>query len=92
MNIAVAQSGGPTAAINAPLAGVIKAAKESSEINTVFGARYGIEGVINDNLVNLNEIICNDTALKMLCVTPSAALGSCRFRLPPFEKDASVYE
>ena len=45
-NLLVAQSGGPTAAINATLAGVIRAANESEEIDTVYGALYGIQGVL----------------------------------------------
>lgn len=92
MNIAVAQSGGPTSAINASLLGVIKAALNSKEIETVFGAFYGIEGVINDNFVNLNEIFENEYNRQLLKQTPSTYLGSCRYKLPDFEKQPQVYE
>ena len=92
MNIAVAQSGGPTAAINATLAGVCAAAFENKDIDTVFGARHGIEGIINDELVRLNDLLKTELDIKKLCATPSAALGSCRKRLPDAKADASVYE
>ena len=52
-NFAVAQSGGPTAAINATLLGVIEGAMESG--CTIFGAVNGIRGVIDNNFMNLNE-------------------------------------
>ena len=57
MNIAVAQSGGPTCAINASLLGVIKEALRHPEIRTIFGSINGIEGIINDQLINLKTAI-----------------------------------
>ena len=45
-NLLVAQSGGPTAAINATLSGVIDAAIKSGSVGEVFGACYGIQGVL----------------------------------------------
>ena len=48
MNIAIAQSGGPTCAINASLAGVFSAGKKSGRIDKIFGVLNGIEGIIND--------------------------------------------
>ena len=54
-NCVVAQSGGPTAAINASLAGVIYGAL-MSDIHTVFGAVNGIEGVLKENFVSLNHL------------------------------------
>ena len=53
MNCIVAQSGGPTAAINATLAGVIKGAFINN-FDNVYGSVNGIEGILNDNIVNLN--------------------------------------
>ena len=53
MNIAVAQSGGPTCAINASLVGVFIEALKTKEIGAVFGSINGIEGVINDNFIDL---------------------------------------
>ena len=51
-NAIVGQSGGPTTVINASLAGVIKGAFAANEIETIYGAEHGIEGVLADNLVN----------------------------------------
>ena len=54
-NLLVAQSGGPTAAINATLAGVIKQAIKEEQIDQVYGACYGIQGVLEQKFVNLTE-------------------------------------
>ena len=55
-NIAVAQSGGPTAAINSSLAGVFTGALASGEIGPVFGSVNGIEGVLKDEFIDLQQI------------------------------------
>lgn len=85
-NLLVAQSGGPTAAINATLAGVISEAIKHEEIETVYGAVNGIEGVLNDKIIKLNDI-----DLDLLSQTPSAYLGSCRNKLPNFEENEEKY-
>ena len=54
-NAIVGQSGGPTAVINASLAGVIETAVRSKTIDRVFGMRFGIEGVLNDFLLDLGS-------------------------------------
>ncbi len=92
MNIAVAQSGGPTCAINSSLLGVFTEAQKSPSIKTVYGSLNGIEGVINDNLISLNDVIKNDDDLELIRQTPSTLLNSCRYKLPDFETDCSVYE
>lgn len=92
MNIAVAQSGGPTCAINASLVGVVKECWKNQQIDAVFGSINGIEGMINDNLVNLKSVIQTNEDMELLRLTPSTVLGSCRYKLPDFEKDSSVYE
>lgn len=86
-NLLTAQSGGPTAAINASLAGVIRAGVESGAIGQVFGAVHGIEGVLNDFILPLDDL---DTSL--LKQTPAAYLGSCRNKLPPAAENPAVYE
>ena len=53
MNIAVAQSGGPTCAINASLVGVFREALAHTEIDAIFGSINGIEGIIRDHMVDL---------------------------------------
>ena len=91
MNIAVAQSGGPTCAINSSLLGVFRQAMQYDEIETVYGSVNGIEGIINDNLVSLNDIILDDDEIELIRQTPSTVLGSCRYKLPEVGKDESVY-
>lgn len=81
-NAIVGQSGGPTTVINASLAGVIKGAFAANEIETIYGAEHGIEGVLADNLVNLNERFADPKMLNLLIHTPAAYLGSCRYKLP----------
>ena len=81
-NAVVGQSGGPTAAINATLAGVIRGALEAECIDKVYGMRNGIEGFINGNVLELNDIFADEEQLCVLEQTPAAALGSCRKKLP----------
>ena len=93
-NAVVGQSGGPTAAINATLSGVIKgalAAKEQGAINTLYGMRNGIEGFLKENLVDLFDVFADTDKLKTLEATPAAALGSCRRKLKSHEEDADTY-
>ena len=95
-NAVVGQSGGPTAAINATLSGVIRGALENEAIVKIYGMRNGIEGLIDKRLVVLNEIFANEENLHLLEQTPAAALGSCRKKLPSptSEKaeDVALYE
>lgn len=91
-NIIVAQSGGPTAAINATLTGVIKRAMESEEIDIIYGARHGIQGLLEEKLVNISEKIESKNQLDQLRRTPAAALGSCRFKLRDLDEDDSQYK
>lgn len=79
----VGQSGGPSCAINATLAGVIHAASESKKVERILGSFHGIEGVLRDNTIDLT----NFTELDKLCATPAMALGSCRFKLPADQND-----
>lgn len=91
MNIVVAQSGGPTAAINASLLGVFRHAVKYG-IDTVYGSINGIEGLINNDLIKLGDIIATDEDIELIRQTPSTVLGSCRYKLPELTKDSSVYE
>jgi len=85
-NLVVAQSGGPTAVINASVAGVAEEAfKNSDVIPGVFGSLHGIEGVLYENLIDLGQ---EDRAtISGLTGTPSAALGSCRHKLTEADYD-----
>jgi len=89
-NAIVGQSGGPTAAINASLAGVIKEACASSEIGTIYGMRNGISGMIEEHFVELNAIGEDEEKLALLSKTPASYLGSCRFKLPA--EDGPIYD
>lgn len=91
-NIAIAQSGGPTAAINATLAGVFARAEKTEEVDEIYGALNGIEGIINDHLINLRHIIMNEEDKDLLMKTPSTILGSCRYKLPSLEEDDLQYK
>lgn len=88
MNILVGQSGGPSAAINASLAGVIKAGLENPQVDKIYGMLHGIDGVIRDRLVLLND---SADKLDELARTPAMALGSCRVKLPEICADSTVY-
>ena len=92
MNIAVAQSGGPTCAINASLVGVFKEALKEAQIDAIFGSVNGIEGIINNHLVDLKTLILTNEDMELLRQTPSTVLGSCRYKLPDYNEDDSVYK
>ena len=92
MNIAVAQSGRPTCAINASLVGVFKEALKTPEIDAVFGSINGIEGMIKDELMDLKLVIRTNEDMELLRQTPSTVLGSCRYKLPAVETDDEVYK
>jgi 6-phosphofructokinase len=87
-HLVIGQSGGATAVINASLAGAIRAAREREEIGQIFGARYGIQGVLGKQVLDLSRL--TDEDLKTLENTPSAALGSCRYRLSEGEAGTAV--
>lgn len=91
-NLLVAQSGGPTAAINATVAGVVAAAMASQKVDGIFGAVNGIKGVLEERFVDLREKITGMRQLDLLCQTPAAALGSCRFKLKDPAVDNSQFE
>ena len=94
-NAVVGQSGGPTAAINATLAGVIRGVKENvhdGSIGTLYGMRNGVEGLLEERLVDLTEYFADDALITKLENTPAAALGSCRKKLPKVGEGNEVYE
>lgn len=97
----VGQSGGPTAVINATLAGVIRAALSDEfkgTITEIYGMRNGIEGFIDGRLINLSEVFTKEDGttdedkLTLLTQTPASALGSCRKKLPDPERDPEFFE
>lgn len=86
----VAQSGGPTSAINASAYGVISAALKNPAITAVYGAANGIKGILNDKLYDLGQE--DEKELALMPQTPSSILGSCRYKLKNPEDDATDYE
>lgn len=91
-NCMVAQSGGPTVAINASLAGVIAGVKDSALYDTVYGSLNGITGILNNKLINLTELMDEHPEnLTRLTQTPAMFLGSCRYKLPNYLDDDSPY-
>lgn len=91
LNCMVAQSGGPTAAINASLAGVISGIQESSCYHHIYGSVNGILGILNENYLDLSKIIYSDELLQRLKYSPAMYLGSCRHKLPSFSEDETPY-
>jgi len=91
-NAVVGQSGGPTAAINATLAGVIKGCIESDKIETVYGMKNGVEGLEREDLIALNPYFEKRMShLDLLSATPAAALGSCRKKIKTDEEIERLY-
>ena len=80
-NVLVGQSGGPTAVINSSLAGVYEAAKALGAAH-VYGMEYGIQGLLQDKIVDLDDRLDDKMEIELLKRTPSSYLGSCRFKLP----------
>ena len=78
-NALIGQSGGPTSVINSSLAGIITAASELESIENIFGMRYGIEGFMAENIIDLGRQ--SPDIINGLRQTPSSALGSCRRKL-----------
>ncbi len=91
-NAIVGQSGGPTAAINATLAGVIRGALECGCIGKLYGAFNGVEGILEERYCELTDILKNEEDLKLLENTPAAALGSARKKLPVPEVGNETFE
>ncbi len=90
-NIIVGQSGGPTAVINSSLAGVYKTARERG-FHKVYGMLHGIQGFLDEQYVDLSTQIHTDMDIELLKRTPSAFLGSCRFKLPEIHENSEIYE
>ena len=81
-NILIGLSGGPSVAINSSLAGIIYAADRNPSIDKIYGAHHGVEGVLEDRLIDLAPF-ADEQSLALLRQTPAMALGSCRKKLHP---------
>ncbi len=82
----VAQSGGPSCAINSTLRGLVETARDMSEIGTVYGGWHGIEGVLKEELIDLSAQCPQEIAL--LRTTPAAgSIGTCRYKLKDWQNE-----
>lgn len=87
-NMIIGQSGGPTAVINSSLAGAIEYGLNDGNVGTIYGMINGIEGLLEENLINLTNIFSNmPYELNRLKLTPAMFLGSCRYKLKGEEEE-----
>ena len=91
-NCIVAQSGGPTVAINASLAGVVSGILASEKYDNCYGSIHGITGIWNNTFLNLTEEAKKEGFIEQLKLSPAMYLGSCRHKLPDVEKDPEIYK
>lgn len=89
-NVIVGQSGGPTAVINSSLAGVYRTAMDRGA-KKVYGMRFGIQGLLDELYIDLSDHIKNDLDIEILKRTPSAFLGTCRYKLPAIHENQDIY-
>lgn len=90
-NVIVGQSGGPTAVINSSLVGVFKTAKDRGA-KKVYGMLHGVQGLLEERVVDLADHITSDLDIELLKRTPSSYLGSCRYKLPEIFEDQEIYK
>ena len=86
----VGQSGGPTCVINSSLVGVVRQAQKEKKIDKIFGAHFGIDGVLNEDFFDLTNI--NNDELTNWSKTPASILGSVRLKLPQVDSSHEIYQ
>ena len=89
-NAIVGQSGGPTSVINASLAGVFESCKNRGA-DIVYGMCNGVVGLLEERVVDLSTLLTDDLDIELLKRTPSSYLGSCRYKLPDPDVDATPF-
>ena len=89
-NVIVGQSGGPTAVINASLAGIFQNAIRRGA-DHVYGMCNGIQGFLEERMVDMGTVIRSNLDFEILKRTPSSFLGSCRYRLPQPQEDDTPF-
>ena len=90
-NAIVGQSGGPTSVINSSLAGVLQACQMRGAEH-VYGMLHGVEGLLDEKLIDLSGRLGSGMEIELLKRTPSSYLGSCRYKLPDANERPDVYE
>lgn len=91
-NCFIGQSGGPTAAINASLAGIIAECMDTRQFDHVYGMINGIKGLLENKYMDLLDIFKNEQDIEELKYSPAMYLGSCRYKLPTYQDDPQTYE
>src|SRR5690554_5809959 len=89
-NCVIAQSGGPTSVINASVMGLLKKNNEIRYFDTVYAGINGIEGILKEDFFDLNQL--SEEEIETIRHTPSAALGSCRYKLKNYEDSKEEYK
>jgi 6-phosphofructokinase len=87
-NLVIGQSGGATAVINASLVGAVEAALQDKRIDGIYGMRHGIQGLLEEDLVDLRRQ--RSSIWAQLLHTPSAVLGSCRYKLQEHDPEHAI--
>lgn len=88
-NCLVAQSGGPTAVINASVVGILQGNIDKKYYDKVFGGFNGIEGILKDRLIDLTNLSSEE--LQVFKHTPSSGLGSCRYKIKDYLDNDEEY-
>ena len=89
-NCIIAQSGGPTSVINSSVVGLLKANTKLKKYDKIYGGLNGIEGILNENIIELSSIDDND--IETFKYTPSSGLGSCRYKMKNADKSTEEYD
>ena len=90
-NAIVGQSGGPTSVINSSLAGVYESCKRRGA-GKVYGMMHGVAGLLERRVCVLDDKLKSAMDIELLKRTPSSYLGSCRYKLPDWHEDETVYK
>ncbi len=86
-NLIIGQSGGATAVINSSLAGAVAEALRHEEVGEIYGMLDGVQGLLQEQIIDLRAQVGTPDKLEQLKRTPSAALGMCRYKLDEAERE-----
>ncbi|MGG7176638.1 6-phosphofructokinase [Clostridium paraputrificum] len=89
-NCIIAQSGGPTSVINSSVVGLIRANEEFKKYDKVYGGLNGIEGILNENIIDLSALTSEE--IDTFRYTPSSGLGSCRYKMKSLDVSSEEYD
>lgn len=87
-NLIIAQGGGPTAVINASLAGVVAEAQKHPDVDRIYAGHHGIEGLMKEDFIDVTDLSVED--IQRLKMTPSSAVGSCRYKVSEKDHDRII--